>query len=174
MSTVFPQAPHDAMEQAVINMRRSREALGLAAEALEVPVSAQMARGVQATENAWRDIEAEFGLLTGVEVAAFFGSNAKSPTGFATDRRKAGKLLGIKRKNAFLYPGFQFVLGAGEVLPVIPVLLEIIDRHNRSAGDLTQWLCARTAQLDNDRPVDRLDEPAAVLEAAKNHYGVQW
>ncbi|AIY00225.1 hypothetical protein ART_0626 [Arthrobacter sp. PAMC 25486] len=174
MSTVFPEAPHDALDQAVINMHRSREALGLAAEALEVPVSAQMARGVQATENAWRDIESEFGMLTGAEVAALLGSNAKSPTGFATDRRKAGKLLGIKRKNAFLYPGFQFVRRANEVRPVIAALLEIIAKYQRSAEDLTQWLCTRTGQLDDDRPVDRLDEPAVVLEAAKNHYGVQW
>ncbi|MDJ0314071.1 hypothetical protein [Arthrobacter sp. H35-D1] len=174
MSTVFPDAPHDALDQAVINMHRSREALGLAVEALEVPVSAQMARGVQTTENAWRDIESEFGMLTGTEVAALLGSNAKSATGFATDRRKAGKLLGIKRRNAFLYPAFQVDPRVGEVRPVIPALLEIIERHARSAEDLTQWLCAHTGQLDDDRPVDRLNEPATVLEAAENHYGVQW
>lgn len=140
MSTVFPDAPHDALDQAVINMRRIREALGLAAEALEVPVSAQMARGVQATENAWRDIESEFGMLTGAEVADFFGSSVKSPTGFAADRRKAGKLLGIKRKNVFLYPGFQFDMRVGEVLPVIAALLEITAKYQRSAEDLAQWL----------------------------------
>ncbi len=174
MSTVFPEASHDALDQAVINMHRSREALGVAAEALDVPVSVQMARGVQSTENAWRAIESEFSMLSGAEVAALLGSTAKSPTGFATDRRNAGKLLGIKRKNAFLYPGFQFDPRRGEVLPVILELLEIAVKYGRSAEDLAQWLCAGTGQLDDDRPVDRLGEPAVVLEAAENHYGVQW
>lgn len=63
---------------------------------------------------------------------------------------------------------------AGEVLPVIPTLLGITAKYSRSAEDLAQWLCARTGQLDDDRPVDRLGEPALVLEAAENHNGVQW
>ncbi|ALE91630.1 hypothetical protein AOC05_03575 [Arthrobacter alpinus] len=58
--------------------------------------------------------------------------------------------------------------------PVIAALLEIIAKYQRSVEDLTHWLCTRTGQWDDDRPVDRLDEPAVVLEAVKSHYGVQW
>jgi hypothetical protein len=175
MSTVFPDAPHDAViEQAVANMRRSLAALGSAASAIDLPASPQMARGVQATENAWRAMDAEFGLLSGSEVARLLGSKARSAAGFAADRRKAGKLLGIRRRNAFVYPGFQFDLAAGAVLPVIPALLELVARYGKSPEGLAQWLCARTGQLGDERPVDHLHEVERVLEAAGNHYGVEW
>lgn len=172
--TAVPHPNHDAqVEDAVINMRRSLVALASAATAVRVPVSPQMARGVQATENAWREMDAEFGLLSGAEVADLAGSKARSRTGYASDQRRAGKLLGIRRRNAYLYPGFQFD-GTGRVRPIIPALLSVATRYGVSPEGLAQWLCARTGQLGDQRPVDHLDEQDRVLEAAENHYGVQW
>lgn len=134
----------------------------------------QPLRGVQGTENAWRAMDAEFGLLTGTEVADLMGSRARSRAGFASDRRKAGKLLGIRRRNTYLYPGFQFDRATGKVLPVIPALLDIAAQYEKSPEGLAQWLCSRTGQLSDGRPVDHLSELERVLEAAENHYGVQW
>lgn len=59
-----------------------------------------MAAGVQATENAWRRMEEEFGLITGAQVPSHSGSS-QGRGGFASHQRKAGKLLGIKRGNAY-------------------------------------------------------------------------
>ncbi len=175
MSIAFNHAPHDAaIEQAIVNSRRSIQVLGAAAAALDVPVSPQMARGVQATENAWREMEREFGLLSGTHIAAELGSRAKSGTGFATDRRHARQLLGIRRRNAYLYPGFQIDRTNGTVLPVIPLLLELINRLGKSDEGLAQWLCVPTGQLDGDRPVDHLRDRDVVLRAAERHFGVEW
>lgn len=174
MSTALPERLSAEAEQAVVNMHRSLAALGAAISAVKVPVSPQMARGVQATENAWREIEAEFGFLTGVEVAGILGSRSSNPTGYATDKRRAGKLIGVRRRNAFVYPGFQFDRAEGQVLPVIPELLKVAKKYDKTAEGLTQWLCAPTGQLDGDRPVDHLIHPERVLEAAENHYGVEW
>lgn len=81
MTPVFPDAPNDAgLEDAVANVRRSLAALGSAAAVVDVPASPRMARGAQATENAWRAMEAEFGLLTGADVADLMGSKARSRT----------------------------------------------------------------------------------------------
>jgi hypothetical protein len=133
-----------------------------------------MARDVQATENAWREIDLEFGLLTGAEIARVLGSRAKSGTGFATDRRHARQLLGIRRRNAFVYPGFQVDRVNGTVLAAIPLLLQLTERLGKTDEGLAQWLCARTAQLNGDRPVDRLRDGALVVGAAERHFGVQW
>ncbi|PYI65871.1 hypothetical protein CVV68_16750 [Arthrobacter livingstonensis] len=175
MSTAFTEAAHvAALEQAVVNMHRSLEVLGAAAAALDVPVSPQMARGIQVTENAWRAMEQEFGLHAGSVVAKLLGSTARSMTGFANDRRNAGKLLGIRRRNVYLYPGFQFDRVTGAVLPVIPKLLLLADRLGVSHEGLALWLCDRTGQLHDDRPVDHLQEPDLILAATENHFGVEW
>ena len=55
-------------------MLESMRLLGDAMESLHQPISPQMAVGVAATENAWFDMEAEFGLLEGPEVARLAGS----------------------------------------------------------------------------------------------------
>jgi hypothetical protein len=175
MSIGFPKTAHDAaLEAAVLYTRRSIQALSTAAAALNVPVSPQMARGVQARENAWRDMDREFGLLSGAEIAAALGSRAKSGTGFATDRRNARQLLGIRRRNAYVYPGFQVDRVNGTVLAAIPLLLALIDRLGKTDEGLAQWLCAPTGQLDGERPVDHLEEPALVIGAAERHFDVQW
>lgn len=166
-------ASHDA-EQAVVNMRRSLATLANAASALNVPVTPQMASGVQATENAWRRIESEFGLLSPGDVADLMGSKSRTRTSYAADKRRSGQLLGIKRRNSFAYPGFQFDRATGGILPVIVELIAIANRHGKSHEGMTQWLCAPTGQLDDQRPVDHLHEPTRVVEAAENHFGVRW
>lgn len=172
MSTYREPTPAET-ERAVINMHRSLTALGASVAALQVSASPQMARGLQATENAWREMESEFGLLTGRQVAELMGSRSRTPTGYATDQPKAGKILGIRRRNAYLYPGFQFT-PEGAVLPVIPKLLKVAAKYDKSSEGLGQWLCAPTGQLDGERPVDHLGDGCRVIEAAENHYGVEW
>lgn len=173
MSADYRQSRTAEWESAFQSMHRSMDALGSAVAAVKLRASPQMARGIQATENAWRDMEDEFGLLSASEVAERMGSRSRSRNGYATDKRKAGKLLGIKRRNAYLYPGFQFDRSAN-VLPVIPRLLTVAAEYGISHEGLAQWLCAPTGQLDDERPVDHLHEPERVAQAAVNHYGVEW
>lgn len=159
---------------AAANMQRSLDTLRPALAALPIPVSAEMIQGVVATEDAWRAMEAEFGLLTGAEIAVLAGSKARVPNGYARDKRKAGKLIGVQRRNTILYPGFQVNLTTGKERDAIPRLITVIREHGRSEEDLAQWLCDPSGYLGGDRPVDHLDDPDKVVAAAEGHYGVEW
>lgn len=89
-------------------------------------------------------------------------------------KRRMKILIMVRQAKGFLYPGFQFDRANGEVLPVIPKLMKVAEKYGKTPEGLAQWLCAGTTQLDGDRPVDHLREVDLVLEAAENHYGVEW
>src|SRR4051794_9161364 len=86
--------------------------------------SAQYAHALQATENAWREMEAEFGLLTEAEVAAAV-SAAPFNAHFASHERAAGRLLAVQRPDGLRYPGFQIDPSRRAIRPVIGELLSI-------------------------------------------------
>lgn len=52
-------------------------------------------------------MEADYGMLTSADVARLIGSE-KSGRSLAADQHSAGKLIGIKRGNRYVYPGLQF------------------------------------------------------------------
>lgn len=178
MSTIDPEngkldaTRNDALVAGLRTMHASLAVLGPAITSVQAPVPPQMARGVQARENGWRRIEHEFGLLTAPEVADLLGSQSSNRNAYAADRRKKGQLLGVRRRNAYLYPGFQFV--GTSVHPLIPELIKVANQHDVELEDLAQWLCLQTRQLAGDRPVDHFDEPERVTNAAIRHFDVQW
>lgn len=158
----------------LVNMHRSLDALRPALASVATPYSPELAQGLAATENAWRDMEAEFGLLTAQEVALRCGSRTKGRSSFAYDKRRAGQLFGIARLNATLFPGFQ-IDHTGTIRPVIARLVSIIKEHGRTEEDLAQWMCLPSGYLDDARPVDLLgQQDDAVVAAAEGHFGVQW
>jgi hypothetical protein len=137
-------------------------------------VSPQLARSLQATENMWRSIATEFGLLTSRQVAERLGGSP-SNRNLATRRRAAHQIAGVVRRNAVLYPGFQFDRAHGTIIPVMAWLIELAAANGRSEADLLLWLCSPTTAFDaEDRPVDHLEQPDAVLRAAKNQFEAQW
>ncbi|CEA09409.1 hypothetical protein BN1051_02779 [Arthrobacter saudimassiliensis] len=140
---------------------------------LPSPATPEPAQGAIATENAWRSMEQEFGLLTAQEAATTLGSRTKDRSAVARDRRETGQLLGIRRGNAVLYPGFQFDSN-GDVHKAIPALIRVARQARRSDEDLAQWICLPSGYLDGDRPVDRLRDVDAVLAAAQGHFGAEW
>ncbi|WP_018772264.1 hypothetical protein [Arthrobacter sp. 162MFSha1.1] len=136
--------------------------------------STQMARALRSTENAWREMEAEFGLLTDAEVAAAVSDESGS-TQFASHERAAGRLLAVERPEGLRYPGFQVDPSRRVIRPVIEELLTIARATGRSEASLALWIAAApTGYLDGARPVDRLDDPAAVVEAASQAFNVVW
>ena len=68
---------------------RTAAALRRSLSTLSGEVSPEQTYRAQSTENAWRAIEAEFGLLTAAEVARIVGSTAKSAKSYAADARRA-------------------------------------------------------------------------------------
>ncbi len=81
----------EAQVAAAVNMERSVAALGPALAEVEPHVSPQLARSMQSTENAWRDMETEFGML----------SSWKSPKLPAPNRRTAVTLRTSARRANF-------------------------------------------------------------------------
>jgi hypothetical protein len=132
-------------------------------------VSPQLARSLQATENAWRTVAAEFGLLTSGQVDSLLGAKP-SNRNLASRHRAARQLAGVTRGNIVLYPGFQFERSRRWVLPLMEVLVHLADTNGWREEDLLLWLCSPTTTFDvEDRPVDHLDQPDAVVAAARIH-----
>jgi hypothetical protein len=172
-SEMADTAVEEQLIDSAVNMELSIIALGSALESVGGPVSPQLARSVQATENVWRDMEAEFGLLTSTEVSQAVGS--KSPNrSYASDQRAAGRLLAIKRSGAYRYPGFQIDRLEHRIRPVMADLLRVAKEAGRSEASLALWMAVPTGYLDGARPVDQLARPEKVVEAARQSFNVQW
>lgn len=145
----------DALVRDSILRRRSARSVGVAVAKLP-PVPSGFTRATQATENAWKQIEDEFGLLTSTEVASRIGS--KNPhRALASDMRKRGQLIGVSRLNSYRYPGFQFTAD-GTVHQVIAPLLKAAKNAGWSEASLTLWLANPSGSFGGDRPVDRLND----------------
>lgn len=171
--TDLPKAIHSRLLRAAVNMERSVEALGPLLAKVEPESSPQLARSMQATENVWRSVEHEFGLLSSIEVSKAVGS--KSPNrSYASEQRALGRLLAIKRPGGFKYPGFQIDRAEHVIRPLIHDLKVIADAAGRSEGSLALWMVSSTGYLDGARPVDCLDDPETVVEAARQSFNVKW
>lgn len=150
---------------------RGLSSLSPAMAGAEVAVSPQLARSAQATENAWREIEDEFGLLSSTEAATRMGYG--SNRNWASAQRRAGKLLGVRRGGAYRYPGFQL---DPEVMPLIGGLVALARENEWSDESLVLWLCSPSGWMPEDRrPVELLrDHPEAVRSAAESAITPQW
>lgn len=134
--------------------------------------SPQLTRALQATENVSRGVESEYGTLTSTEVARLIGTRS-SGRSFTSARRAAGKLIGIRRGNPVLYPGFQVDRTAEKVLPVIPELLRMAKDVGWDQEDLVLWLVSPSGYFGGDRPVDHLDD-ADLVNKGRQKATVEW
>ncbi|WP_404290985.1 hypothetical protein [Glutamicibacter arilaitensis] len=168
-----PSAVHP-LTSIAMNMEQSIAALAPALAEMVTPVSPQLARNLAATENAWRELEAEFGLFTSLEVSALVGS--KSPNrSYASEQHSKGKLIAVRRPGGLRYPGFQFDRVEHMILSVISELIGVADSAGRSEASLALWMTSRTGYLDGSRPVDHLSsQPDKVVEAARQSFDIQW
>lgn len=168
----LPGAVVESVASTASRMARSLAALGPAMSAVRGAASPQLARALMATENVWASVEAEFGLLTSMDVAALIGSK-KSSRSLAADQRAAGKIMGVRRGNAYRYPGFQFDRANGRVIPAIPSLIAAARDVGWDDEDLILWLVSPSGYVAGGRPVDHLEDPDLVntlVQAAT----VQW
>ena len=155
-------------------MRESAHAVGVALSSVAVYTEPAVARAVQAEQNLYARIEAEFGLLSSTDAGKRMGSRSSAPRNMATTAHRNNELVAVRRGNYLAYPGFQF--GAdGKPLPVIARLREVAEESGWSEAGLVQWLCSPTTYFDDDRPVDRLlTDPDGVVAVAAQALGVSW
>lgn len=121
---------------------RTAAALRRSLSALTGDIPPEQAYRTQTTENAWCAIERAYGLHRAAEVAQVVGSTAKSAKSYASDARKAGRLLAVRRMNKLLYPAFQLT-DAGP-LPVIRHLHRAAQRPDVGEESGLLWLTAPT------------------------------
>lgn len=153
--------------------QQSVDELESALGALPTTVDPSTARAAQATENVWRQLETEFGLLSSSEVSALLGARSANRA-YAAGLRKRGELLAARRRNAYVFPGFQFDRKAGAVLPWVAPLLRLAQAHERTAVDVTQWMMSPTTYFGGRRPADHLAEPERLLDVAERAWGIEW
>ena len=127
-----PRITEDASSfaEALENIQRSIHGLGTAMAANSAPASPQLARSLQAAENAWRRIEAEFGMYSSLEVGGILGAR-KPNRNAASEKRSGGQVIGILRGNSYRYPGLQFDRNSGGILPVVPKLIAAARENGR-------------------------------------------
>jgi len=157
----------------VLVYRGAVDSLQRAMVTLPTVVDPATARAVQATENVWRRVEGEFGLLSSSEVSALLGaSNANRA--FTSELRKRGELLAAQRKNGYVFPGFQFDHEAGAVRLWVAPLLSLAQGNERSAPDVIMWMMSPTTYFDGDRPADHVGEAQRLLSVAERAWGSTW
>ncbi|MEE2055949.1 hypothetical protein [Rhodococcus artemisiae] len=153
--------------------RRNVAALGTAIRAAHLTAaSPALARAVQAQQNLYDRIDAEFGLLTSAQAADRMSSRAVARRNAATAARREGRLLALRRGKYLLYPAFQF--GSAGILPLIAALRDIGDQHGWDEASLIEWMMAPTTYLGGDRPVDIIDDADQLLAVATEAFGVSW
>lgn len=134
--------------------------------------SPQLAQALQATESVWKDVESEYGMLTSTDVARLIGSKESSRS-LAANQRAVGKLIGIKRGNRYVYPGFQFDLRSDKVHPAIPGLIAVAAEVGWDEEDLVFWLVSPSGYFRGERPVDHLDD-ADFTDKVRQAATVEW
>jgi hypothetical protein len=128
------------------------------------PDQGQATRSLEAAEDMWRSVHAEFGLLTSQEMAQQLGISDPDDV-----RRiySEGRLVAIHRGGRVLYPGFQIDRGTRTVVPVIHDLVRAAEEAGRPESALISWLLTPTTPLDGGRPVDALNDPRRIVAAAR-------
>lgn len=160
---------HATARQASAQMLVSLQ-LNRSLASLSGTVTPAAAARAAATESLWRQIEHEHGLLTADEVRQLAGAKGKT---YASDKRHSGHLLGVKRLNRILYPGFQF---DGEApRPVMGQLHRAAAQYEVPEEAVLLWMASPTTWWGEDtRPVDHLEDTDGILGAFRSRFGTEW
>lgn len=155
-------------------VRESAHAVGVALSSVAVYTEPAIARAVQAEQNLYARIEAEFGMLSSTAAGKRMGSRSSAPRNLATTAHRNKNLVAVRRGSYLAYPGFQFGPD-GKPLAVISRLSEVAEANGWSEAGLVQWLCSPTTYLDGERPIDRLlADPDRVVAVAGEALSVSW
>jgi hypothetical protein len=131
------------------------------------------ARAAQATENVWREVADDYGLLRSGEVGEILGAS-KSNREFVSNRRNRGELLGVVRNNGYLFPGFQFDRSTGSIRLWVKPLLELAAESNQGAADVLFWMMSPTTYFNGDRPADHVEDGDRLVGVARRAWSVEW
>ena len=98
-------------------------------------------------------------LLTGAQVSALLGSKSDNPRQYPNKLRARGALIGIPRKNQFLYPTFQFDRKRKAVFPEIAKVGKLLHSSVDPWGTLSWWISPHARLTGGRAPRDLLGTP---------------
>lgn len=147
--------------------------LGNALAGLRSVVDPATARAAQATENVWREVADDYGLLRSGEVGEILGASQGNRE-FVSNRRNHGELLGVVRINGYLFPGFQFDRTTVSIRPWVKPLLELAAESNQGAADVLFWMMSPTTYFNGDRPADHVEDGDRLVDVARRAWSVEW
>jgi hypothetical protein len=104
--------------------------------------------------------------LTAAQLAEGALSKSANRSALAWQWRSKGRIFGVPLRGERRYPAFQLDPATGQPRPLIREILEILGRRLGDWGTAL-WFAAPNAWLGGGRPVDRLDDPDALFEAAR-------
>jgi hypothetical protein len=102
--------------------------------------------------------------LTSAEVAARAGHEAKNRHQTAARWKAQARVFAVPYQGQDRFPAFQFDAD-GKPLPLIKQVLEVLPA-NRTPWQTAFWFVSSNSWLGGPAPQERLDDAAAVLEAA--------
>lgn len=108
---------------------------------------------------------AELPMLTAAEVRARSGARSRNPSEPASRWKREGRALAVPHNGADRYPAFQFD-AAGEPLPALRPVLAALPPALAPWPRLA-WFASGNGWLGGRAPMEALDDPAAVLAAAR-------
>jgi hypothetical protein len=132
-------------------------------ESIEVPQTAIIEGAMRA--NAIRHLITEGSWLNAAQIAEQGGYSRRNPAEPASRWKREGRIFAITFKGQDLYAAYQF---DGNLQPR-PVLAEVLKvfKDKDDAWKVAGWFASVNGWLRGRRPQDCLDQPALVLEAAR-------
>lgn len=107
----------------------------------------------------------EWACLTSKDLHRIAGGRGKNTSLTASRWKKAHRIFGLPVGRAEHFPAFQF--REGEPHPAICDVLGVFG-ESLTPWQTAFWFVAENSWLDGARPVDRLDRPEELLEAARH------
>lgn len=120
----------------------------------------------------WSSMEREDGLYTILEAAQRLGFGY-GPNLRASRLTGKGRVLAVKRGAQFLYPGFQFDVPGGRMIPPVKDVIRLGRWMGWTDEQIALWFYTPNSALQGKRPVDvRADEEKLISTAEKDIAGV--
>lgn len=125
--------------------------------------------GKQATAL-WSAMEQEDGLYTILEAARRLGFGS-GPNLRASRLTGEGRVLAVKRGDTFLYPGFQFDVPGGRMIPAVKDVIRLGRWMGWTDEQVALWFYTPNRSLRGRRPVDVRDDEEKLISTAEKDIG---
>ncbi len=99
-------------------------------------------------------------MLDAAAVSRLLGSQSVNPRQYANNLRRRAALIGLRHRNQFLYPAFQFDRDRGRVDPVVAEINQLLAADDDPWGVASWWLSTND-RLGGQAPKDALQDPEA-------------